>query len=375
MVRLKDIAEDLHVSVVTVSKVLRGHSDISAATRERVLGRVKELNYRPNLTARSLVTGRTYMVGLVVPDLLHPFFAQIAVAVGKRLRPEGYNIVLFTSDEDPDLEIEGIESLLAHRVDGLIVASTLTEAQSDIFARIEMQKTPYVLVDRKVPGLRANFVGVDDREIGVVATEHLIKRGNRRIAHIGGPDISTAAGRLTGYMEAMARHGLAAPAEYIVRVISADFQGEKCGSEAMQRLLALESRPDAVFCYNDLIALGALRAAQSARVRVPDDIALIGASNTPYSDMLEIPLSTIDQNSLAVGDRAAKLLLRDMKRSRMPSAPKRRPTRIYVGAKLIVRESSALPASAETAGKTELLRPGGGDCAEVDPQIDSSAGA
>jgi LacI family transcriptional regulator len=355
VVRLKDIAEDLHVSVVTVSKVLRGHSDISAATRERVLGRVRELNYRPNLTARSLVTGRTYMVGLVVPDLLHPFFAQIAVAVGNRLRPEGYNIVLLTSDEDPDLEIAGIESLLAHRVDGLIVASTLTKAQSDIFARIEMQKTPYVLVDRKVPGLPANFVGVDDREIGVVATEHLIERGNRRIAHIGGPDVSTAAGRLAGYMEAMARHGLAVPSEYVVRVSSADFEGEKCGSEAMQQLLALEPRPDAVFCYNDLLALGALRAAQSACLKVPNDIALIGVCNMPYSDMLEIPLSTIDQNSLVMGDRAAKLLLKVMKRSSRESTPKPRPSRIYVRAKLIVRKSSALPASALAAEPAPAL--------------------
>jgi LacI family transcriptional regulator len=148
-------------------------------------------------------------------------------------------------------------------------------------------------------------------------------------------------------MEAMARHGLAVPSEYVVRVISADFQGEKCGSEAMQRLLALEQRPDAVFCYNDLLALGALRATQSVCLRVPNDIALIGVCNMPYSELLEVPLSTIDQNSFVMGDRAAKLLLKVMKRSPMESAPRRRPTRIYLRAKLIVRESSALPAGAD----------------------------
>src|SRR3982751_4098285 len=123
-VRLKDIAQDLNVSVVTVSKVLRDHPDISPETRERVLKRMKELNYRPNLAARALVTGRTYAIGLIVPDLVHPFFGEVAKALSSVLRAKSYSLVLSSSEDDSKLELQEIEQLLSRRVDVLIVAST-----------------------------------------------------------------------------------------------------------------------------------------------------------------------------------------------------------------------------------------------------------
>jgi LacI family transcriptional regulator len=332
---MKDIAKDLNVSVATVSKVLRGHIDISPEMRERVLRRVQDLNYRPNLAARALVTGRTYLIGLVVPDLLHPFFAQIAQGVANRIRTKGYNAVIFSSGEEPSLEIEGIASLLAHQVDGLILASTLTKDQSDVFRRIEKQNVPYVLVDRKVPGVRANFVGVNDEEIGALATDHLVQRGSHRIAHICGPQISTAIGRLRGYMKTMARHRLPVPPQYVANAARPDVKGEEGGFQAMQQLLTVDPRPDAVFCYNDLVAIGALRAILNAGLRVPADVALIGVSNSAHTDLLKVSLSTIDQGSLLIGDRAAKLLLKHME-----AAPGSPPTRIYLRSKLIVRDSS-----------------------------------
>src|SRR5579862_5800505 len=159
-IRMKDIARDLGVSVVTISKVLRDHPDVGEQTRERVLARVKELDYRPNLAARSLVTGRTYLVGLVVPDLLHPFFAEIAKSLSDALRQNGYSLSVSSSDEDPELEEQEINHLLARRLDTLIIASCRSSVE--LFLRIEKQKTPYVLIDRGFPGLSANFVGVDD---------------------------------------------------------------------------------------------------------------------------------------------------------------------------------------------------------------------
>ena len=346
-VRLKDIAKELNVSVVTVSKVLRGHSDISSETRERVLRRVKELNYHPNLAARGLVTGKTYMVGLVVPDLLHPFFAEIAASVSNRIRHKGYSTVIISSDEDPKLEIDGIESLLAHQVDGLILASTLAEVQRDIFWRIEQQKIPYVLVDRRIPGLHSNFVGVNDEEIGVLATEHLIQQGHRRIAHIrGSRRVSTGLGRAKGYLDTLARYGLKMPSQYVVDVKSPDKHGRDSGREAMQRLLGVDPRPDAVFCYNDNIAVGALQAILDAGLRVPADIALIGVANLAPTDMLKVPLSTIDQCSSQIGDRAARLLLR-----RMESKAQLGPARIYIPPRLIVRDSTAVPSNIQSGAE------------------------
>ena len=148
--RLKDIARDLNVSVVTVSKVLRDHPDISTETRERVLRRMKELNYRPNLAARALVTGRSYIAGLVVPDLVHPFFGQVAKAISSVLRKKGYSLVLSSSEDDPELEQQEIDQLLARHVDVLIVASTQESVST--FRRLEEQRVPYVLIDRRFRG-------------------------------------------------------------------------------------------------------------------------------------------------------------------------------------------------------------------------------
>src|SRR5215469_1387312 len=212
--RMKDIARDLGVSVITVSKVLRNHPDVGDETRERVLARVKELDYRPNLAARSLVTGRTYLVGLVVPDLLHPFFAEIAKSLSEVLRESGYYLIVSSSDEDPDLEEQEINQLLARRLDILIIASCRSTVE--LFFRIEKQKTPYVLIDRNLPGLSANFVGVDDEAVGMLATRHLIEVGCRRIAHIRGPETSPGNRRVEGYKRALLHSGLKVFDDYMI---------------------------------------------------------------------------------------------------------------------------------------------------------------
>src|SRR5947199_1210857 len=167
--RMKDIARDLGVSVITISKVLRNHPDIGDETRQRVLARVKELDYRPNLAARSLVTGRTYLIGLVVPDLLHPFFAEIAKSLSDVLRESGYYLIVTSSEEDPNLEEQQINHLLARRLDTSIIASCLPTV--DLFFRIEKQQTPYMVIERRLPGLAAKLVGVDDDAVGMLATE------------------------------------------------------------------------------------------------------------------------------------------------------------------------------------------------------------
>src|SRR5437763_14574988 len=168
--RMKDIARDLGVSVITISKVLRNHPDIGDETRQRVLARVKELDYQPNLAARSLVAGRTYLVGFVVPDLLHPFFAEIAKSLSDVLRGSGYYLIISSSEEDPDLEEQEINQLLARRLDILIIASCRSTV--DLFFRIEKQKTPYVLIDRGLPACTATIVGVDDEAVGMLTRNY-----------------------------------------------------------------------------------------------------------------------------------------------------------------------------------------------------------
>lgn len=333
-VRLKDIAQDMGLSVVTISKVLRNHPDIGEETRKRVLKRMKELNYQPNLAARSLITGRTWTIGLVVPDLLHPFFAQIAKATSEEVRRKGYSLFISSSDEEPELEREEIAQLLARRVDVLLIASSQWTVES--FRAIEEQKVPYVLLDRKFAGLESNFVGVDDTAVGVLATTHLIEQGCKRIAHVRGPEISTALGRLEGYKQALAAHQMTPLPGHVVSIgPSGDHVGDKAGYAATVKLLAGSNRPDGIFCFNDPVALGTMRAILDAGLRVPEDVAVVGCGNLSYSDFLRVPLSSVDQNSKMIGKIAATLALK-LAQSKGPSRPKS----AVVAPELVVRASS-----------------------------------
>jgi LacI family transcriptional regulator len=333
-VTMQDIARDLNVSVVTVSKVLRNQGRISAATRKRVLRHAKELHYQMNWVARSLVTRRTYTIGLLLPDFTHPFFAEIARAVAQTVRPHGYHVIISYSEEDPELEISEADSLLARQVDGLIIASTQPVRRLALFKKIQARKVPYVLIDRPIGGVQAPFVGVDNRAIGRLATEHLIARGCTQIAHLRGPAIGIAGERLQGYREALANTGLRTPAGYVV----VGGHGDQTGYEGMRRLLRTRPTPDGVFCYNDPVAIGAIKAILDADLKVPHDICVVGAGNVRYSDLLAVPLTTVDQGTCQIGARAAELLMERIGLKRPARSP--RPKKILILPKLIEREST-----------------------------------
>ena len=244
-VTMQDIARDVGVSVVTVSKVLRNKGEISAATRQRVLRRAKALNYQTNWIARSLVTRRTFTIGLLLPDFTHPFFAEIAKAVAETVRPHGYHVMISYFDENPELERNEAESLLARQVDGLILASAQPGAKA--FADLQRRKVPFVLIDRPIAGVQASFVGADNAAIGQLATAHLIEQGCSRIAHLRGPGISIATRRMQGYRARWPRVGCGSFPGYVV---DAGYQDDT-GHEAMRKLLRKKPVPDGVFCYND----------------------------------------------------------------------------------------------------------------------------
>jgi LacI family transcriptional regulator, galactose operon repressor len=342
-IRLKDIAADLGVTAVTVSRVLRNQGQISDFTRARVLRRAKQLGYRPNLAARGLVTGKSYLIGLVVPDLVHSFFSEVACGFSATLRSSEYTLLTFSSEQDPQREEQAIERLVARRVDALVVASVQKSPES--FRRLEQAKIPYVLVDRMFDKLNANFVGVDDEEVGVLATNHLLDIGCRTIGHITAQNVSSVTGRLKGYKIALTEAGLPVLSERIVSMEKAAELGEPEGYQAAQQLLRLTPRPDAIFCYNDTVAMGAMTAVLDAGLRIPEDVALIGCANLHYSNFLRVPLSSIDQHSHSLGEQAAKLALRliDNKRPAKPKSMLLRP-------RLVVRASTTRPLKA--LGKT-----------------------
>lgn len=329
-VRLKDIARDLNVSVMTVSKVVRGCADVGAETRSRVLARIKELNYQPNWVARSLAARRTFMIGLIVPDLMHSFFAEIAKGIANSIRPFGYDVVICNSEENRELEASEVERLLARQVDGLIVASAQPPESVEEFEKIEARGVPYVLIDRRFPNRAASYVGADDEAIGRLATQHLIDVGCRRIAHLAGPNHTPGVFRLKGYRAALAAAGLSAPEDYVAHAVD-----DESGYEATRRLLALPERPDGIFGYNDPVAAGALKAILEAGLRVPQDIKVIGAGNVHYSDLLRVPLSTVDQGSMQIGQQAAEILVKAIGSKR-----KKAPATMLTEPRLVVREST-----------------------------------
>jgi LacI family transcriptional regulator len=207
---------------------------------------------------------------------------------------------------------------------------------TESFARIEEQKVPYILLDRRFAGLDANFVGGNDEAIGVLATNHLIEQGCQRIAHIRGPEISTAAGRVEGFHKALAPYPSLAQASCVVSIgTSGDHRGESGGFITTKELLSKADRPDGIFCFNDPVALGAMRAILDSGLRIPEDVAVIGCGNLPYSDFLRVPLSSIDQNHQLIGKRAATLALA-LAQTKTKVPPKSQ----IVRPQLIVRASS-----------------------------------
>ena len=332
-IRMKDIAKELGLSQATVSKVLREHPDIGEKTRKRVLERVRELDYQPNSLARSLVTGRSYLIGLVAPSLLHPFFAEVAKALSAEIREKGYSLIVSSSEEDPELEKEEISRLLGRRLDALVIASSGSNIEQ--FERMESKAQPFVLIDRDLPGLSANFVGINDEKAGRLATEHLIDMGCRRIAHIRGQDNSTGIGRFEGYRQALRHRGVPFSEEYVVRRSLVDTETTRQGEEAMRLLLERNPRPDGVFCFNDPLAIGAMSTILEAGLRIPDDIALIGCGNLPNNNVLRVPLSSIDQHSQMIGQRAAELVLSLIESKQTPRA-----RTIILEPSLVVRSST-----------------------------------
>jgi LacI family transcriptional regulator len=268
--------------------------------------------------------------------LVHPFFAELARSISQVLRERGYGLLISSSEEKADLELQEIEQVLARGVDAIIIASAQLTAEA--FRQIEERKVRYVLLDRQFPGLSANFVGIDDELVGDLATDHLITVGCRRIALIRGPEVSTSIGRMKGYCRTLLRHGRDLRSDYIVSTETGDEAGEASGYHAMKRLLKINPQPDGVFCYNDPTALGAMKAIFEGGLQIPRDIAVIGCGNVVYASFLRVPLSSIDQSNSEMGTRAGELAL-----LLIESKPKSKPTpqTVLLTPKVVARASTA----------------------------------
>jgi LacI family transcriptional regulator len=327
---LEDIARALNVSKMTVSRAINDHPEISRETRARILAMAQKMNYRPNQFARALTTHRSYLIGIVVPDLMHSYFAEICRGVESHGRPAGYQNLICSTDEDFDKEKDEVEALLS-RTDGLIVASASSPGRIAFYRKIMAEGARIVLIDRLLDGLRCSAVTTDDVEVGKLATEHLIRLGHREIGHLGGTGVSTSTGRFHGYHQALTRHGLPLN-DALVRECGFT---EAQGYEAMKAWLKEKSVPPAVFAANDPAAIGAMTALNEAGLKVPDNVAIVGAGSIHYGDMLKVPLTTVSWSTSEMGQEAVRLLLELIESKKKT----RNSQQIVVKPQLVVRQS------------------------------------
>ncbi len=328
-VRLKDLAEALGLSISTVSAALHGRPDIHQATRERVLQKASELNYHPNRLAHGLATQKSHIIGVVVPNLSRPFFPHVLDGIDTITYPAGYTLVVFHTNDDPVREEKGIHTLISNQADGLIIASAQPPRNNGAWKSVDKSGVPFVLVDRFFTSLP--FVGADDEHIGLLVTQHLIQQGYRRIAHLAATSIVTGFGRYRGYLRALREAGMRTKKELVIEVAWGEMDGGLAGAKKM---LQLETRPDAIFACNDMVAIGAMKGLQEAGVGIPEDCGVIGVGNVRYGDCLSVPLSTVDLHPKEVGKMAASMLLARIN-GRDPG-----PNPVFLEPQLIVRESS-----------------------------------
>ena len=328
---MKRIAAELGVSVTTVSKVLNERADIGPATRARVLAKVQELGYRPNAVARSLSLRRTHTLGVIIPDLMHSFFVEVVAGFEAVASARGYGLLLCSSGEDARKERREIEMLRARRVDGIVLASA-DAGNTDLLQGLTALGSGLVMIDRDDhPRLECHRVLTDDELVGRLATEHLLDQGRRAIAHLTGPPFVHARRREQGYRAALHDRGLTLRSGWIAKC---GFM-EANGYAAMQRVLQVRPRVDAVFAANDPAAIGAMKAIWEAGLRVPDDIAVVGAGDVAYGDLLKVPLTTVSWSKEELGRRAAELILDQI--DRHPTGPFER---VVIPPRLVVRASS-----------------------------------
>jgi LacI family transcriptional regulator len=328
---MKRVARELGVSITTVSKVLNHHGDISEPTRRRVLAKIEELGYQPNAVARSLTLRRTHTLGIVIPDLMHSFFVEIVAGIEPLASARGYGLLLCSSGEDPRKERAELEMLRGRQVDGIVLASSYAAANTELLLRLTRLGTALVMIDRDdYPGVECHRVLTDDERVGALAAAHLVDAGRRAVAHIGGPPIVHARRREKGWREALRARGIKPAGDWIVR---AGFM-EADGYRAMKRLLTVRPRIDAVFAANDPAAIGAMKAVWEAGLRVPDDVAVVGAGDIAHGDLLRVPLTTIGWSRRDLGRHAADLLLRGVESEGADD-----PQRVIIPPQLIVRES------------------------------------
>lgn len=332
-ITIKDLAKRLRLSASTVSRALRDHPDISTKTKERVLQEAAATNYQPNIIAQSLQNRQSNNIGVIVPEIRNTFFSTVISGFEEVAYEAGYTIMVCQSGDTHAREVINTRALLANRVAGMLVSTSQETEDFEHLKQVAAQGVPLVLFDRVVEEIDTSKVIVDDFDGAYGAVTHLIERGRKRIAHLAGSStLYVSRKRRQGYEAALRDHGLTVRPEYIVS------RGchEEDGQRGAMQLMALADPPDALFAFNDPVALGAFVYLQDNGVAIPEAMAIVGFSNNPNTMLVRPKLTTVNQPAFEIGKTAASQLLKLLS---LPVEQQESET-IVLNTQLIVRQSS-----------------------------------
>lgn len=330
MVSLRQLAKETHLSISTVRRALNDMPDVNRRTKLKVSRIAKRLGYRPNLLARGLITRRSAIIGVSVPEIQLSFYPEIIKGIEVVLKGKGYRLILWDSEGTREGLLKALDTFHDYMVEGIILVPVPGKEKRRINKALKDSSIPYVFVDEYIDP-KANFVVTDDVEGGKRATSHLISLGHKRIAHFSGPmeDFSASA-RLSGYKKALEE----AEIKFDRKLLFQDDYILEGGYKCAEKFLSSNFSATAIFCANDAVAIGCMKLLLSRGINIPRDIAIVGYGNINYTDFLKIPLTTISQPAREMGRVSANILLERI------NGKKKQSRQIFLKTGLIIRESS-----------------------------------
>jgi LacI family transcriptional regulator len=333
---VRDVARKAGVSAMTVSRVVNDQPGVSSETRQRIEAAIAELNYSPSKIASGLISAKTQLIGLIVPDVSNPFFAPIVRGAETAARKAGYRMLVCNSESDLRLERDYVSDLVSHRVEGLLIAPVGDHSAAHLGKLVE-GRFPLVLIDRHVPGIDCDQVTLDNVSAARRLVEHLIAVGHRRIAFVAdADDVSTGRERLAGLKQALAGADIPFVEDLVLRTTTDQVGGYR----SVQQILGMSERPTAIFTVNNMTAVGAMQALREAGLSVPGDISLVCFDDVQHLAVIAPFLTVIDQPAEVMAGVAAQLLL-----ERIAGNAGNKSRKITFPGKLVVRQSCGTKAA------------------------------
>lgn len=331
-VTIKDIAKELNISPSTVSRALKDHPDISQPTKDKINALVEKYHYKPNAVALNLRQGKSNVIGVIIPEIVHHFFSSVISGIEEVVQAKGYSVMLCQSSEMYDREVINSQVMLSSRVEGVLASVSKQTLKYGHFQDLLHQQIPLVFFDRIAPTLETDRVVVDDFNGAFKATEYLIRTGCKRIAHLSASQqLQIGYQRKRGFISALEKNRLEVDDDLMIKCDKFDE-----ALEVVPQLMALPNPPDAIFAVNDLTAAASIRALKKLGYRIPEDISVIGFTDGLVSTVTDPPLTTISQHGFHIGRRAAEILFQRIEGKTMNF----KPIEEIIPTELVIREST-----------------------------------